>query len=228
MCQKIRVLVAEDLEVLRDHFCLLIQKESDFELVGQAANGKQAFSIASEQHVDVALMDIEMEIKHDGINAAKQILDHSPHTRIVFLTIHEDDETVFGAFEAGAVDYVLKTADSAEIMNSIRMAHIGKSPIRTEIAYKIRNEFTRIRKNQSNMFEAMTILSQLTPTEMDIIGLLLKEQKLSEIAKSRQVELSTIKSQINIILKKFDKKRSKEVTKLLWDLGVTHMFHKIN
>ncbi|MFD0678931.1 MULTISPECIES: response regulator [unclassified Paenibacillus] len=224
---RIRVLVAEDLEVLREHFCQLVKKEADFELVGQASSGKEAYAIASIEPLDVILMDIEMDVKHDGIIAAKRILDEFPHIRIVFLTVHEDDETVFGAFEAGAIDYVLKTAASSEIVKSIRMARDGISPIRPEIAYKIRNEFTRIRKNQANMFDAMSILSQLTPTEMEIIELLLKDQKVQEIAQTRQVELSTIKSQINVILKKFHKKRSKEVVKLLQELNVTHLFHKI-
>jgi DNA-binding NarL/FixJ family response regulator len=227
MDSTIRVLVAEDLEVLREHFCRLIKNQPDLELVGQASSGKEALAIVSEHAVDVILMDIEMEIKHDGIIAASRILEQYPHIRIVFLTVHEDDETVFGAFEAGAVDYVLKTAAGSEIIKSIRMAQKGISPIRSEIAYKIRNEFTRIRKNQANLFVVMSIVSQLTPSEMEIIELLLKDQKVQEIAKARQVELSTIKSQINVILKKFNKRRSKEVTKLLGELNVTHLFHRI-
>lgn len=227
MDSTIRVLVAEDLEVLRKHFCRLIENESDFELVGQASSGREAFALVSEHPVDVILMDIEMEIKHDGIITAKRILEQYPEIHIVFLTVHEDDESVFGAFEAGAVDYVLKTAASPEIIKSIRMAQKGTSPIRPEIAYKIRNEFTRIRKNQANLFDAMGILSQLTPSEVEIIELLLKDYKVQEIANARQVERSTIKSQINVILRKFNKKRSKEVTKLLRELNVTHMFHRI-
>jgi two-component system vancomycin resistance associated response regulator VraR len=216
--------VAEDLELLREHFRRLIEKEEDMLIVGTASSGKQAIELAAQTEPDVILMDIEMDMKNDGIIAAKHILEQLPNIRIVFLTVHEDDETVFNAFETGAVDYVLKSSPSAEIVKSIRSAKRGESPIRPEIAYKIRSEFSRIRKNQAKLFEAMTILQQLTPTELEIVDLLLVNKKIADIAKIRQVEMSTIKSQINVILKKFNKRRTKEVTALLRELNATRFF----
>ncbi|TBL80437.1 response regulator transcription factor [Paenibacillus thalictri] len=226
MTEPIRVVIAEDLDVLREHFAELVRNEEGLSLVGIAASGSEAFELAETYKPHVMLMDIEMDVKHDGIFAAKRIMEQWPDIRIVFLTVHEDDETVFNAFEAGAVDYVLKTAKPREIMNSIRAARAGNSPIRPEIAYKIRNEFTRIKRSEAKMFEAMTILAQLTPTEMEVIELLLQDQKLTDIAKTRKVEMSTIKSQINGILKKFNKNRTKEVIHLLQELNVTHLFRK--
>ncbi|KIL40373.1 hypothetical protein SD70_14175 [Gordoniibacillus kamchatkensis] len=223
----LRVIVAEDMQVLREHFVQLIDREPDLQVVGQAASGTEAYLLAQARNPDVIMMDIEMDVKHDGINAAKRILEEQPQVRIVFLTVHEDDETVFNAFDAGAVDYVLKTAPESEIVKSIRTAKLGNAPIRPEIAYKIRNEFTRIRRNQSKMFDIMAILSQLTPSEMEIIDLLLKDQKIAQIAEARSVEISTIKSQINVILKKFGKSRTKEVIRLIRDLQMTHLFHTI-
>lgn len=223
----LRVIVAEDMQVLREHFVQLIDREPDLQVVGQAASGTEAYLLAQAHNPDVIMMDIEMDVKHDGINAAKRILEEQPHVRIVFLTVHEDDETVFNAFDAGAVDYVLKTASESEIVKSIRTAKQGNAPIRPEIAYKIRNEFTRIRRNQSKMFDIMAILSQLTPTEVEIIDLLLRDQKIAQIAEARSVEICTIKSQINVILKKFGKARTKEVIKLIRELHITHLFHTI-
>jgi len=226
MSKPIRVVIAEDLDVLRDHFGELVDGEADMEVVGLAASGKQAVQFALEKAPDVILMDIEMEVKHAGIAAAQTVLEQSPRIRIVFLTVHEDDETVFNAFETGAVDYVLKTSSSEEIVAAIRSAHQGISQIRPEIAYKVKNEFARIRKNQAILFDATLILSQLTPTETEILDLLMKEMKIGEIAKHRRVELSTIKSQINVILKKFKKKRTKEVVALLRQLNVTPLLYK--
>lgn len=223
----IRVIVAEDLEVLREHFCQLIDNEPDMQVIARAASGNEAYEHAIRLNPDVVLMDIEMDRKHDGIAAARTILEHNPAIRIVFLTVHEDDETVFSAFETGAVDYVLKSSPSSEIVKSIRSAVAGKSPIRPEIAYKIRSEFTRIRRNQANLLEAMSILSQLTPTELEIVDLLLKNEKISDIARIRQVELSTVKSQINAILKKFKKRRTKDVIKLIRELDAVHLFQTI-
>lgn len=229
MTGPIHVLVVEDLDVLRDHFCSMIEQEPDMMLMGYASSGKEAIQIVKKASPlpDVILMDIEMDIKHDGIITAQKILEQYPQIRIVFLTVHEDDETVFNAFETGAVDYILKTNPSQSILSSIRSAHEGVSRIRPEIAFKIKNEFARIRKNQANLFEATYILSQLTPSEIIILDLLLKEMKINEIAKHRQVEVSTIKSQINVLLKKFKKNRTKEVISMLRQLNVTPLVHKV-
>ncbi|TCL61886.1 DNA-binding NarL/FixJ family response regulator [Hydrogenispora ethanolica] len=222
----IRVIVAEDLAVFREHFTAVINQQADLRVVAGAANGRQAVQLAAEWQPDVVLMDIEMDHKRDGIEAAQAILAAQPGIKIVFLTVHEDDETVFSAFENGAVDYVLKSSPPEEIIAAIRLAHQGHSPIRPEVAAKIRNEFSRIRKNESNLLQSVYILSQLTPSEKEILNLLLQGMRPAEIADSRQVELSTVKSQINVLLKKFNKKRTKEVVRLIKELNLNDLFYQ--
>lgn len=218
----IRIIVAEDLDVLREHFCKLIGNESDMSVIGQAASGKEVLQLISELGTpNIILMDIEMDVKHDGIMTAQKVLEQHPNIRIIFLTVHEDEETIFSAFDTGAVDYVLKTSSSEAIIQSIRSAHAGLVQVRPEVAYKIKNEFSRIRRNQEALMAATLLLSQMTPSELAVLDLLLKDMKIAQIAKERQVEQSTIKTQINMILKKFDKKRTKEVTALLRELNVT-------
>lgn len=227
MTEPIRIIVAEDLKVLREHFCDCIANEPDMRVVGQAASGREVLELVGKQPVDMILMDIEMDFKHDGIATAIQVLAEYPDMKIIFLTVHEDDETVFGAFETGAVDYLLKTSPVTEIIGSIRKAHEGIVQVRPEVAYKIKNEFTRIRRNEESFMQAAVIVSQLTPSELAILDLLQKDMKIAEIAKDRQVELSTIKSQINVILKKFNKKRTKEVMALLRDLNLLPFIQKV-
>ncbi|MGG4035924.1 response regulator transcription factor [Paenibacillus cisolokensis] len=224
----IHVLVVEDFDILNEHFRTIVDSAEDMKLVGYAFSGKAACDMIERLKPDVVLMDIEMDFKHDGILAAKKAIQVHPDVRIIFLTVHEDDETVFSAFDSGAMDYVLKTAEEHEILDSIRMAYNGSSPIRPEIAYKIRNEFRRIRHNQESLLDSINILSQLTPTEMEIINLLLKNKKISEIAAERQVEISTIKSQINILLKKFNKSRTKEIVNLINEMGAVPFFRQVN
>lgn len=220
-------MIAEDLDVLREHFCSMIAGEDDLTVIGHAASGKEVLQLLNENEApDIILMDIEMDMKHDGIITAQKVLEKYPQIRIIFLTVHEDDETVFSAFETGAVDYVLKTSPREAIIQSIRSSYAGNVQVRPEFAYKIKNEFSRIRRNQETLLMATLILSQMTPSELSILDLLLKEMKISEIAKERQVELSTIKTQINMILKKFNKKRTKEVTAMLRELNITPFIHK--
>ncbi|WP_135557010.1 response regulator transcription factor [Paenibacillus cymbidii] len=227
MNKPVRVFVAEDLDVLRNYYSQLIVKQPDMVLAGQASSGKRTLEMAEANEVDVVLMDIEMDYKHDGIMTALALFRMHPGIKIIFLTVHEDDETVFRAFETDAVDYITKTASDEEIVRSIRRAHEGISQIRPAIAGKVKGEFTRIRRNEEILFQAMLLLTQLTRTEMDILDLLLKEHKVAEIAQIRQVEMSTLKSQINIILKKFDRRRTKEVVALLRDLNLEPLIQKV-
>lgn len=225
MNEMIRVVIAEDLDVFRKHFTAIINKQSDMQVVAAVTNGKQAIKAVEDLSPNIVLMDIEMEVKLDGINAAKQIMAVHPDVKVVFLTIHEDDETVFNAFENGAVDYMLKSTSSEEIIKALRLAHQGKSPIRSEIASKIRTEFSRIRKNEATMLQSIYLISRLTATEHEILNLLLQGKRPTEIAQTRQVEITTVKSQINQLLKKFHKKRTKEIVKMLKELHLNDFFY---
>jgi DNA-binding NarL/FixJ family response regulator len=224
----LRVLIAEDLDVLREHFAAIINQQPDMQTVGTVCNGKQAVQEADTLAPDLILMDIEMDCKHDGIYAAKQITAAHPGIKVLFLTIHEDDDTVFSAFENGAVDYINKSAPPEEIIAAIRLAVQGRSPIRPEIAAKIRTEFSRIRKNESHMMESIYLISRLTATEQSILSLLLQDKRPAEIAALRQVELSTVKTQINQLLKKFNKNRTKEIVKLVKELNLNELFFRLN
>ncbi len=224
MSDKINVVIAEDIEVLREEFCDLVNEQNDMVVVGAAASGKQVVKIADNEDVDVILMDIEMEKYHDGIEAAQSILQYHSDIAIVFLTVHEDDETVFNAFATGAVDYVVKSSPYEEILESIRNAVKGKSVIRSNIAEKIRNEFSRMKRNEESLLFIFDIISKLTPTERELIRLLLMNKRVSEIAKLRHVEVVTIKSQITSLLKKFQKRRTKEIVTMIRKLKLEYLF----
>jgi DNA-binding NarL/FixJ family response regulator len=227
MHNKIRVIVAEDLEVLREYFVNIINESNDMRVVGEASNGSGVLKILNTIQADILLTDIEMDDRFDGISTAEKVKKQYPDINIVFLTVHEDDETIFGAYEIGAVDYVFKTASNTEIINSIQLAYVNKSPIRPQIARKIRSEFSRIRKTETNITEIIHIISMLTQSEREILRLLLNKKKVREIAKIRVVEISTVKSQINMILKKFKKKRTKQVIQLIDGLNIRHYFEDI-
>jgi DNA-binding NarL/FixJ family response regulator len=222
----IRVVVAEDLDILREHFISIINENNDLKTVGEASKGEQVFKILEGVSADVLLTDIEMEDRFDGIRTAEIAHRLYPNLRVVFLTVHEDNETIFGAYEAGAIDYVLKTASAMEIVESIRLAYQNRSPIRSEVANKIRSEFSRIRKNESNIMEAVNIISMFSQSEREIIRLLIDQKKISEIARIRCVEISTIKSQINMILKKCNMKRTKKLVELIENINLQDYFYK--
>lgn len=224
MEEKIRVFIVEDIEILRNHFVEMVQESDKLTVVGSAGNCREALELMDDSAIDILLTDIEMETKSSGIELARHTQERWPEIHIVFLTVHDKDTIVYSAFENGAVDYILKTSPSEEIVESIILAYENRSPIRPYIAEKIRAEFSRIRSLQTNLDEIMDVLLQLTPAEKNIISMLLKGKKISTIAEERFVEITTIKSQINTLLKKFNKRRTKQITSLLVRLKIDRYF----
>ena len=105
MENKIRVLIAEDLEPIRKKYVYYLSQCADIELVGSVESGKEAVETALSAVPDVILMDIEMETKDAGIRASREILAHYPDIKIIILTVYEDDELIFSAFQLGVCDY---------------------------------------------------------------------------------------------------------------------------
>lgn len=211
----IRVLLVEDIFPILRRYRNICEKAEGIEVCAAVSTGKEAVQMARARHPDVILMDIEMETKRAGLDAARMILKEFPQTKIIILTVYEDDALVFEAFELGVCDYILKNAKPAEIVRSISDAYHNLSPIRPIIAEKIRREFQRIKKKESSLAHYLHILSQLTPTEIDILNLIYKGYSRTDICEIRCVELSTVKTQIHSILKKFNLNSMSEVIREL-------------
>src|SRR5690349_14095551 len=122
----IRVLLADDHTVIRDALSLLLNTQTDIEIVGQAEDGRQAVALARELHPDVAVLDISMP-HIDGLQAVQLIRTESPQTQALILTMHDSDAHFFRALEAGAAGYVFKKAASEELLQAIRQVAKGNA-----------------------------------------------------------------------------------------------------
>lgn len=211
MDYKIRVLIAEDLQPIRKKYEYILNQCPEIELAGSVDNGTDAILLANSVSPDVILMDIEMDTKDDGILASREILTANPKIKIIILTVYEDDELIFSAFQIGVCDYMLKNSTTEEIIAGIKSAYLGQSPIRPEIAGKIRNEFKRVKTYESSFLYMLSLLSSLTATELDTVYLLSSGYTRADICAKRHVEMSTVKSQIHSILQKFKKKSVSEI-----------------
>lgn len=211
MEEKIKVLIAEDVAPIRKRYAAVLKKWPAIEVVADVGTGEEACKAARKLNPDVILMDIEMEAKDAGIRATGEILAEMPDIKIIILTVYEEDELVFSAFRLGACDYVLKNASNEEIVNAVTSAYRGQSPIRPEIADKIRSEFRRVKTYESSFLFMLNILSTLTPKELDTLYLLSTGYNKRQICEMRCVEMSTVKSQVHSILKKFSKKKISEI-----------------
>jgi two-component system vancomycin resistance associated response regulator VraR len=225
MERPLRIAIAEDIDILRRDFSRMLTEDGRFELVVEASNGKQLIERLEEKNVDIIMTDIAMDTPYDGIDSAVQILAKKPDLGILFLTIHDDEETIYKAFSASYnVNYLLKSAEHEQIKNALIELFHNEAIIEPNIARKLKNEFYRLKNNEENLINFYNILSNLTLTEKELIRLLLKNKKVNELADERGVEPGTIKTQIGAMLKKFNMKRSKEVVKLINRLKLEKLF----
>lgn len=222
----IKIVIAEDIEVIREYFKTVLSHEANIQVLDAVSSGKQAVESVQKHHPDILLTDIQMESYSDGLDAIEKITRSSPNVNCIVLTVHEEDEMIFRAFEVGAVDYIIKDASAVEIINSVRMAYEGEVSIRPGIAEKLRKEYMRIKNDQNNFIRLVSIFCRLTQTEIEVLDLLVQDMSVSEIGRQRCVELSTVRTHINNILKKFGMHSTKEVIGLIKRLGMKELMNK--
>jgi DNA-binding NarL/FixJ family response regulator len=138
----IRVVVADDHAMVRGALVGLLDRADDIEVVGAARNGEEAVAVALESTPDLVLMDLEMP-GVDGVAATRRLAREAPGVRVVVLTSFSDRERILDALEAGAVGYLLKDTDHDELLDALRIAHRGDSPLApraaTAVLTKLRN-----------------------------------------------------------------------------------------
>jgi len=220
----IRVLVAEDFQLLREDLCETLSAQEDIEVVGQAASGAEIVRLARETEFDVILMDIEMESTTAGIRATETILQEKPDSVIIFLTAHETDEMILLSMGAGAADYIVKGISDEEILRHLRLAAKGEAQLESRIQQTVLREYSRLQRSEQSLLFFISMVSQLTPAERALVRCLLDDKKVREIAQIRCVEVVTVKTQIKSLLRKFGCARSKEIVQLVRQLKLDHLF----
>ena len=218
----IRLLVAEDFELLREDLCQTLSAQPDMEVAGTAASGREITALALETPFDIILMDIEMESLNAGIQAAETIAAEKPGAKIIFLTAHETENMVVTAMGAGGVDYVVKGAPEEVLLEHIRAAYADRPLLDRRVQQVILREYSRLRKSEQSLLYFINNLARLTPAEL--ARHLLRGLKADEIADLRFVEVDTVKSQIKSLLHKFGCTRTKQVVAMIRDLNIEHLF----
>ncbi len=219
-----RILIAEDFDLLREDLRAILSAQPDMEVVGEAATGAELVRLAAQREFDLALVDIEMENPTAGIRAAEQILDQQPDKLLIFLTAHETENMILMSMGAGAVDYIVKGVSDEELLLHIRKAWAGEAMLEKRIQHAVLKEYTRLRRSEQSLLFFINNVSQLTPTERALVRYLLDGKKIREIAQERYVEQVTVKTQVKSLLRKFGCSRTKEIVNMIRDLNVEHLF----
>lgn len=221
----IRLLIADDMLPIREYLSMVLSHEPDMKIVGSVDSGALAVEQGLIVKPNVVLMDIEMETPSAGIEAIRKLAVKAPEIKSVVLTHFSNHETVFAAFEAGAVDYIIKNSSAAEILDSIRAATSDQTAIRPQIAKLIRNEFRALRSERNNLVATLNIIYKLTPTELDLLRLLADGKTQNQIIEMRHIEASTFRTHVGNILKKFKLASVRDVVSLLKHLGIFEIFY---
>lgn len=220
---KIKVMIVDDNQEIREYFITIFNHEEDIEVVATATTGHDAVKLASELDIDIILMDIQMETRTAGIEAAEQILKNRPDVKIIILTILEDDNLLFQAYCAGVMDYIIKTDSITQILNSIRDVYRNQLILRPKYAEKIIDELVRVREQQKSLLFSLDILTKLSNSEFEVLECLYNGMNTREISDARYVSIATIKSQIHSILAKFGMHNVKEVLKKLEEVNFSQI-----
>ena len=220
----IRILVAEDFDLLREDLCDTINQQTDMNVVGCASTGREMETLARQIPADLILMDIEMETTTAGIRATEHILECNPELKVIFPTAHETDNMILTSMGAGAVDYIVKGLPDEELLLHIRSAIAGRPMLEAKIQNLLLKEYSRLRSSERSLLFFISTVSQLTGAERELVRLLLDGKKVKEIADIRCVEVVTVKTQVKSLLRKFGCTRTKEIVEIIRELNVAHLF----
>jgi NarL family two-component system response regulator LiaR len=194
MSSPIRILIADDHEIVRKGLRALLGTKRDIQIIGEASNGAEAVAQAQTLHPDVILMDLVMP-KMDGIQATKEITAKQPGTRILVLTSFAADDQVFPAIQAGALGYLLKDSGPQELVQAIRQVHRGEPSLDATVARKVLAEISGPPK------EPLTP-DPLTMRELDILRLIAQGKSNKEIAGQLTIAEETVHAHVSNILGK--------------------------
>jgi DNA-binding NarL/FixJ family response regulator len=195
----VRVLIADDQQLIRAGFRMILSTHPDIEVVGEAATGAEAVKLTRELHPDVVLMDIRMP-DLDGIEATRQILmrHQEPSPRVLILTTFDLDEYVYDALRAGASGFLLKDVPPDQLAAGVRMVSNGDALLAPSITRRLIEEFAAARTPP----DTTTGFSELSPRELDVFRLLATGMSNNEIAAELIIAETTVKTHITRILTK--------------------------
>lgn len=184
--EPIRLIIVDDHTIVREGLASLLDDEPDLDVLGQAGSGREAVALVRQFHPDVALLDISMP-DMNGLEAARRIQDEFPETKILILTMHEEEAFFFEALQAGASGYLLKGVRSEILLDAIRAVHEGGVHLPPELAGNLVQDFLQRQPQPPEE-------DPLTPREREILTLIAQGMSNTEIAEALTLSINTVKT----------------------------------
>jgi DNA-binding NarL/FixJ family response regulator len=207
MASRYRLVIAEDHTILREGLRSLLATEPLFEIVAEACDGLEAVSMVGRHRPDLILMDVSMP-RMNGIEAAREIARQYPQTKILILTVHDGEDYVLSALEAGAAGYVLKDSTRAELIDAARKTLEGKSFLSPEISRKVIDGYLEGRKG----IKGATNWDTLTHREREVLKLIAEGRTNKSIGDLLCISSKTVEKHRTNLMRKLDLHNVSEVT----------------
>jgi DNA-binding NarL/FixJ family response regulator len=213
----IRALVADDQEVVRDGFAALLGTQEDLTVVARAADGAEAVALSAEHDPDVVLMDVRMPVM-DGIEATRRIVEEAGDDgpRILVLTTFDLDDYVYDALQAGASGFLLKDVRAETLFDAVRVVAAGDALLAPRVTRRLIAEFARLRPRQVKP-ESLT---ELTPRETEILGLVAEGLSNHEIASRLVLSDETVKTHVSHVLRKLGLRDRAQAVVVAYESGL--------
>jgi DNA-binding NarL/FixJ family response regulator len=196
----IRLLIADDEDLVRSGIRLILEQHPDLEVAGEAATGVEAIRQARALDPDVVLLDVRMP-DLDGIQAAARIARDTPRVRILMLTTFDLDRYLYDAMKAGAGGFLLKSAPPEQLVSAVRVVASGEALLDPALTRRLLEDFTR---RPPPGQDASPALASLTEREAEVLRLMAHGLSNQEIADATYVSLSTVKTHVNHLFRKLD------------------------
>lgn len=212
----IRLLIADDEDLVRSGIRLIVEQHPDLEVAGEATNGLDAVRQTRLLNPDVALLDVRMP-DLDGIHASARIARDAPRTRILMLTTFDKDRYLYDAMKAGASGFMLKSAPPEQLIGAIRVVAAGDTLLAPALTRRLLEDFTR---RPPPGQPSSPLLARLTERETEILQLIGTGYSNQQIADALHVTVSTVKTHINHLFRKLDLRERVQAVILAYETGL--------
>jgi DNA-binding NarL/FixJ family response regulator len=211
----VKVLIADDHQIVRESLRALLEKEPGITVVGEAGEGRTALRLARELVPDIIIMDVAMP-DLNGIEATRQVVAEFPEIKVIALSMHNDRRFVLNMLKAGAKGYLLKDCASQQLIKAIRLVSINKTYISHEIADLVVKDYLA----NTNAVEGSSA-ELLTAREREVLQLIVEGKTNSKIAEALKVSIKTVETHRHTIMVKLEIKSIAELTKFAIREGLT-------
>jgi DNA-binding NarL/FixJ family response regulator len=211
----IRVLLADDQELVRSGFRLILELADGIEVAGEAADGREAVRLAKELQPDVVLMDVRMP-ELDGIEATRRLRQAGVEAHVLVLTTFDLDEYVYGAMRAGAAGFLLKDAPREQLVTAVRTIARGEALLAPAVTRRLIERFV----DRPRSVEAAPALGELSARELEVLRLVARGLSNAEIADELVIGEATVKTHVARVLRKLDLRDRVQAVVLAYETGV--------